>query len=423
VGNVGSSRVRRGATLIEVLVVVTIIALIFSLVFTACWPLLHREKTLSELPNAVLVDEGELHIAAFTNEPLQVPADPSLPPEQPTHVPHQYLLRFDPAVPDPAVAAQRLVAAYAGGTVLAVYDSPGIKGCGVYVPDVTSAELASQASRIGAPLIDVERDAYCSICAETTPTGVKRISFSGATPQLTRIDPATLGLPNVTGNLVKSTINDVVIAVIDTGIDGSHPDLTVARSLGFGYPNGNDGNGHGTHVAGIIAARQNNQGVVGVFPGARLWSLRVIGPSGSGTYSDLARALQYVIANANQIGVANISLGGPYSKMINDLVDSCANAGVVMVVAAGNEKRDARLSSPASAAKAVTVAALADTDGKYGGTGRATSYGKDDTFATFSNYGAGVDAIAPGVNIISTLPRNRYGSLSGTSMATPHVAG
>jgi subtilisin family serine protease len=81
------------------------------------------------------------------------------------------------------------------------------------------------------------------------------------------------------------------------------------------------------------------------------------------------------------------------------------------------------LSSPASAAKAVTVAALADTDGKYGGTGRATSYGKDDTFATFSNYGAGVDAIAPGVNIISTLPRNRYGSLSGTSMATPHVAG
>jgi hypothetical protein len=387
-----------------------------ALLFTAAVPLLTREAALPELPNAVLVSEDEMHLAALMGQP-PAPAEPSTFGERPTHVPDQYLVRFGRSVANPTAEAAKLVSAYGGGKVLQVYDDAVMKGCNVYIPGITSDRLASHPSVAG-----VEQEGYCYLCAESTPNGVKRIT-TGASPQLTR-DPARLGLPNVTGTLVRASTTNVVIAVIDTGIDRTHPDLNVTESIGFGYADGNDGNGHGTHVSGTIAAKQgNNLGVVGVFPGASLWSLRVLGPSGSGTYGNVAKALQHVRANANRISAVNMSIGGGYSKMINDLVDACVDAGVPMVVAAGNEGRDARLYTPSSAAKACTVSALVDTDGLHGGRGKTATYGKDDSFATFSNYGAGVDAIAPGVSIVSTLPRARYGSLSGTSMASPHVAG
>ncbi len=213
------------------------------------------------------------------------------------------------------------------------------------------------------------------------------------------------------------------MAVVDTGIDGTHPDLNVVFSIGFNNPNVGDQNGHGTHCAGIIAAIHNDIGVVGVAPGAPLWSVRVLDAQGTGTFADLISALQFLAGNANNVGVISMSLGGPTSAAVNQAVANCVSKGQICVVAAGNSSADALTFSPASEASAICVAALADSDGLPGGVGPATPAGPDDTFATFSNWGSTVKVIAPGVDILSTVPGNAYGLKSGTSMACPHVAG
>ena len=221
-------------------------------------------------------------------------------------------------------------------------------------------------------------------------------------------------------SLIKSTTTgtvDVNIAVIDTGIDTNHPDLNVVDGANFVFRGKNsfdDGHGHGTHVAGTIAAIDNNQGVIGVVPGANLYSVRVLDNSGSGTISGVIAGIDWVASNADIIDVANMSLGGSYSQAINDAVESAISAGVVFVVAAGNEDTDACSKSPASAPNAITVSALDDRDG---------SLDNNDFFASFSNSGTCVDMIAPGVLIESTWKGGSYDTISGTSMASPHVAG
>ena len=221
-------------------------------------------------------------------------------------------------------------------------------------------------------------------------------------------------------SLIKSTTTgtvDVNIAVIDTGIDTNHPDLNVVDGANFVFRGKNsfdDGHGHGTHVAGTIAAIDNNQGVIGVVPGANLYSVRVLDNSGSGTISGVIAGIDWVASNSDIIDVANMSLGGSYSQAINDAVESAISAGVVFVVAAGNEDTDACSKSPASAPNAITVSALDDRDG---------SLDNNDSFASFSNSGTCVDMIAPGVLIESTWKGGGYNTISGTSMASPHVAG
>ena len=221
-------------------------------------------------------------------------------------------------------------------------------------------------------------------------------------------------------SLIKSTTTGTVnvnVAVIDTGIDTNHPDLNVVGGENFVFKGKNtfdDGNGHGTHVAGTIAAIDNNQGVIGVVPGANLYSVRVLDNSGSGTYSGVIAGIDWVAANAGSIDVANMSLGGGHSQAINDAVEAAISAGVVFVVAAGNEDTDACSRSPASALNAITVSALDDRDGTLDNT---------DSFASFSNDGLCIDMIAPGVLIESTWKGGGYNTISGTSMASPHVAG
>ena len=221
-------------------------------------------------------------------------------------------------------------------------------------------------------------------------------------------------------SLIKSTTTgtvDVNVAVIDTGIDTNHPDLNVVDGANFVFRGKNsfdDGHGHGTHVAGTIAAIDNNQGVIGVVPGANLYSVRVLDNSGSGTISGVIAGIDWVASNSDIIDVANMSLGGSYSQAINDAVESAISAGVVFVVAAGNEDTDACSTSPASAPNAITVSALDDRDG---------SLDNNDSFASFSNSGTCVDMIAPGVLIESTWKSGSYDIISGTSMASPHVAG
>jgi subtilisin family serine protease len=179
-------------------------------------------------------------------------------------------------------------------------------------------------------------------------------------------------------------------------------------------------------VAGTIGAIDNGEGVVGIAPGARMWAVKVLSGGGTGLESWIIAGVDWVTAHASEIEVANMSLGcGCAMPALDTAINKSVEAGVVYVVAAGNNHSDAKTFSPANNPNVITVSALADYDGEPGGKSSYTCelYGSDDTSATFSNYGSTVEVVAPGVCILSTVPGNQYAYLSGTSMASPHVAG
>lgn len=208
--------------------------------------------------------------------------------------------------------------------------------------------------------------------------------------------------------------------VIDSGIDLDHPDLNVdtARSRNFSSGNSaDDGNGHGTHVAGTIGARDNSFGVIGVSPGARLVAVRVLNNAGSGTNSGVIAGVDYVAANGANGDVANMSLGGGPSKALDDAVIAAAATGVKFTLAAGNESEHANNHSPARAngSNVYTVSSFAKG---------ASATDADDPWSSFSNFGnPPVDYAEPGSSIPSTYKNGGYATLSGTSMAAPHLAG
>ena len=201
--------------------------------------------------------------------------------------------------------------------------------------------------------------------------------------------------------------------VIDTGIDLDHPDLNVdtARSRSFiRDPSPDDGNGHGSHVAGIIGAKDNSIGVIGVSPGARLVAVRVLDRNGRGANSDVIAGVDYVAANGHSGDVANMSLGGGISTALDNAVIAAAATGVKFTLAAGNETDSATNHSPARAngPNVYTVSA----------------FGQGDKWASYSNFGnPPVDYAEPGSSIPSTYKGGGYATLSGTSMAAPHLAG
>ena len=258
-------------------------------------------------------------------------------------------------------------------------------------------------------ILYVEPDYYVSTDSQTISTGISRIGS--------------------TTNSIKSGDGqgsvDVDIAIIDTGIDLTHPDLNVyaQKSLISGISTANDDNGHGTHVAGIAAAKDDSNGVVGVAPGARLWAIKVLDKTGSGSLSDVIAGVDYVASKSFYIEVANLSLSTSNSLSLNSSIQKAVAKGITFVVAAGNNKMDASKISPANSPDVIAVSAIVDTDGKCGGMGQATSYGPDDSFASFSNYGSVIDIAAPGVAIYSTYKTGAYATMTGTSQASPHVAG
>ena len=219
---------------------------------------------------------------------------------------------------------------------------------------------------------------------------------------LDRIDQRALPLSR--SYTYNTTASNVTAYVIDTGIATSHPDFGGRASVGYDAlgGNGQDCHGHGTHVAGTIGGA-----TWGVAKAVRLVGVRVLNCSGSGSTSGIIAALDWVGVNARRPAVANMSLGGGFSSALNNATNTLANSGVFVAVAAGNENRNACNASPASAASAYTTAASDRTDRR----------------ASFSNYGSCVDAYAPGVSIRSAWLSGGANTISGTSMASPHVAG
>ncbi|MFC8496113.1 S8 family peptidase [Streptomyces sp. NPDC057235] len=200
----------------------------------------------------------------------------------------------------------------------------------------------------------------------------------------------------------------VTAYVIDTGVRVTHKDFGGRASSGFDAVDrdndANDGNGHGTHVAGTIAGTSH-----GVAKKAKIVGVRVLNNSGSGTTDQVIAGIDWVVANRKGPAVANMSLGGGVDPALDAAVRKAVASGVTFAIAAGNEARDATQSSPARVTEAITVASSTATDGQ----------------SSFSNYGPVVDIYAPGSNITSTWHESDSATnvMSGTSMATPHVAG
>ena len=288
---------------------------------------------------------------------------------------------------------------------LELADLPGLEENGVL--------NVVRALEVDAPEPMVGEDGYGYDGPQTVPTGYRRI---GATP---------------------GKYSDVDIAIIDTGVS-HHDDLNVVGGFDCTDPKHGEDRWdvdvalHGDHTAGIAAAKDNDRFIVGPAAGARIWSFKVLGDDGSGTYASVLCGVDQ--AMKHNIEVANLSLGGtnlpsecggwdPFHNGFCHAVES----GLIVVVSAGNSEMDAYNSSPANFPEVVTVSALADYDGLPGGKAPPDDScwpcGDDDTLAAFSNYGSVVDFIAPGVSILSTLPGNQLGRYSGTSMAAPYVTG
>ncbi|KAK3322036.1 serine protease [Apodospora peruviana] len=200
--------------------------------------------------------------------------------------------------------------------------------------------------------------------------------------------------------------------VVDTGIRVTHEDYEGRATFAANFVNdvNTDENGHGSHVAGTIGGR-----TYGVAKKVKLVAVKVLDADGSGTNSGVIQGMNFVADTATAGGLAgkavmNMSLGGARSRAINSAINAIAAAGVIPVVAAGNENQDTANTSPGSAAQAITVGAIDQ---------------RTDDRASFSNFGAGVDIFAPGVNVLSVSIESDTASqaLSGTSMASPHVAG
>ena len=298
-------------------------------------------------------------------------------------------------------AAKDKIIAHTGGAKLKNLDLIGAKA--VWVPDRSAA--AKLAASPGVVRVDddvvVEALIRGGISAKPAPSQPAEVLPWG----IDRIDAELVWPSGNTANLIK-------VGIIDTGISNTHPDLLANIKGGVNTinprKNWNDDNGHGSHVAGIVAAIDNNIGVIGVGPAIDLYAIKVLDRNGSGYLSDVIEGIQWAVANNMQ--VVNMSLGTASNiQSFHDAVIAAKNAGIVTVAAAGNGGGSTNESVifPAAYPEAIAVSATDNTD----------------TIAWWSSRGPEVDLAAPGVSIYSTYKGTGYATLSGTSMAAPHVAG
>ena len=277
-----------------------------------------------------------------------------------------------------------------------------INGMAVYLPPQAEKALANRAE-----VLRIDDD--IKIMATVKPAERPEKSKKDPPPQPEQETPwgitaigADLAWPITVGTNIK-------VAVIDTGIDLSHPDLigNIAGDINVIRPNksGNDDNGHGTHVAGTIGALNNEIGVVGGAPSVSLYAVKALDRKGGGWLSDLIEGLEWCIDEG--IDVINLSLGAVADNLsFHEAIISAYNEGIVIVAAAGNNgEYGGAIDYPAMYPETIAVSAI----------------GSNYDIAYFSSYGPEVDLAAPGVNIFSTVRGGSYGTYNGTSMATPHV--
>lgn len=312
--------------------------------------------------------------------------------------PMRKIVIFGPEIANEA-AREALLKRF-GGVI--IKQLPLVDGLAVTLPPQAAAALLQHA---GIVRIDDDLEVYAldngvSLAGKPAPTSPPPPPAQVLPWGVDRID-AELAWATTRGAGVK-------VAVIDTGIALSHTDLRVKGGVNTINPRKSyaDDNGHGTHVAGTIAALDNSIGVVGVAPLAELYAVKVLNKQGIGFLSDIIEGLQWSIDNGMQ--VVNMSLGGGGNATYEQAIRATYQAGLVIVAAAGNDgPAENTVSYPAKYAETIAVSA---TD-------------ISDTIASFSSRGPEVDLAAPGVNIYSTWYTGGYRSGSGTSMATPHVAG
>ena len=348
-------------------------------------------------------------------------------------VPGRYIVIFDSNT-SPGAAAADLGRAH-GFQVRHVY-SRALNGMAIQFPAGAAEAGILTALRRDPRVLSIGADLYAVAVAEIVTDGLNRVHGGNYSP----------GDPN--------TGAGVTVAVFDSGLDFNHEDLddNILTDLSVNcldhldqdppgcVPGGQDDDGHGTFVGGIIAAEDNDRDIVGVAPGAKLIAVKVLDANGSGPFTDIIAGLEYVIGlGSGAVQVANMSLG-LYCSVCTDnstnttviafhsAVDALVAAGITLVVAAGNDGMDVANYIPGSFDSVVTVSAMVDWDGQPdgdGGTFVVTTMGRvaDDTFVKFSNYGADVDIIAPGLFVTSLIWGGTTGSGSGTSFSAPYVAG
>jgi subtilisin family serine protease len=301
----------------------------------------------------------------------------------------RYIVVLKPGTNARAVANEH---AAAHAAAIAFVYSHALSG---YAATIPNARLA--AVQADERVEYVEPDGEMSVAAQTLPWGIDKID---ADVSSTRAGDGS------------GAVSNVNVYILDTGVDATHQDLNVVGHVAFaGGPN-RDCHGHGTHVAGTVAAKDDANDVVGVAPGAPVTGVKVLGCNGSGSNSGVIAGIDWVTANAVKPAVANMSLSGAASQAVDDAVRRSAASGVFYALAAGNEGTNACTRSPARAGGGINngIMTLAATDSA-------------DREASFSNYGSCVDLWAPGVSVLSTRKGGGTATMSGTSMASPHGAG
>jgi subtilisin family serine protease len=323
-------------------------------------------------------------------------------PQTPTqNIPDRYIVVFEDGVQRPAAVANEH-ARENGLQVRFVYTS-AIKGYAAAIPNDRALQRVENDPRVNY----LEQDQVVRAVEQVVPWGINRIDA----------DISTTLAGNGSGE-----ISNVNTYIIDTGVDASHADLNVVNHVNpSGAGGGNiDCNGHGTHVAGTVAAEDNTEDVVGVAPGAPITGVKVLGCSGKGTTSGVIKGIDWVTQNAAKPAIANMSLGGGASQAEDDAVRESADSGVFYSIAAGNNDANACNYSPARAGR------TKNDDGtwnKDNGIMTVAATNSSEEEASWSNHGPCVDIWAPGVNVKSTKLGGGTTLMSGTSMAAPHVGG
>jgi subtilisin len=353
-----------------------------------------------------------------------------------------------------ASATPEIVVLNAEGSVAAVTSAIHVQPTNIYSSALTGfsanlsvAQIAALERRADVASVQADRSFSTSV-AEASPSSLEALAGNDV-PQVVTRGVRRVGImasPTAAVDGHGPGVN-ATIAILDTGIDPHHPDLKVVG--GYNCTSANhakwaDDNGHGTLVAGVAAARDNDIDIVGVAPGARLWAIKVLNAQGIGTDSALLCGADWLAAHAGRVDVANMSFGGqpdgsPPGERFN--TKDCGRAagdlfhevlcrvharGVVLVAGAGNDAENAALSTPAAYPEVITVSGIVDSDGAPGGLGGPDPcLGEpDDTFASFSDFGSPIDIAAPAVCISSTYPEpDAVATDSGTSYAAPFVTG